>query len=54
MSEAYNSIKQGLEDALAHAKGKDAGARIHTVETADLDIAAARARITAKQPKDKK
>ena len=27
MSEAYNSIKQGLEDALAHAKGKDVGAR---------------------------
>lgn len=27
MNDAYKSIKQGLEDALAHAKGKDVGAR---------------------------
>ena len=54
MSEAYDSIKRGLEDALAHAEGKNAGARVHTVETPELDIAAARARITAKQRKDKK
>ena len=47
MSEAYDSIKQGLEDALAHAKGKDAGARVHQVEVPEPNIVAARARITA-------
>ena len=53
MSEAYNSIKQGLEDALAHAKGKDVGARVHQVEVSEPDVAAIRARPAAKQPKDK-
>ncbi len=32
MSDAYESIKQGLEDALAHAKGNDVGARVPQVE----------------------
>ena len=54
MSEAYDSIKQSLEDALAHADGKNAGARVHTVETPEPNIVAARARPAAKQPKDKK
>ena len=44
MSEAYNSIKQGLEDALAHAKGENVGARIHKVEVPEPDVAAIRAR----------
>ena len=44
MSEAYNSIKQGLEDALAHAKGKDVGTRVHKVEVPEPDVAAIRAR----------
>ena len=44
MSEAYNSIKQGLEDALAHAKGEDVGARVHRVEVPEPDVAAIRAR----------
>ena len=44
MSEAYDSIKQGLEDALAHAEGKDVGARVHQVEVPEPDVAAIRAR----------
>lgn len=44
MSDAYKSIKQGLEDALAHAKGKDTGARVHQVEIPEPDVAAIRAR----------
>ena len=44
MSEAYNSIKQGLEAALAHAQGKDACARVHHVEVPEPDVAAIRAR----------
>lgn len=43
MSDAYKNIKQGLEDALAHAKGKDAGARVHQVEVPEPDVAAMRA-----------
>jgi len=54
MSEAYNSIKQGLEDALAHANGKNIGTRVHMVEVPEPDVAAIRARPAAKQPKDKK
>ena len=54
MSAAYDSIKQGLEDALAHAEGKDVGARVHQVEVPEPDVAAIRARPAAKQPKDKK
>ena len=44
MSEAYNSIKQGLEDALAHAKGEDVDARVHHVEVPEPNVAAIRAR----------
>lgn len=43
MSDAYDSIKQGLEDALAHAKGKDIDARVHQVEVPEPDVAAIRA-----------
>lgn len=44
MSDAYRSIKQGLEDALAHAKGKDVGACVHQIEVPEPDVAAIRAR----------
>lgn len=43
MSDAYKSIKKGLEESLAHAKGKDAGARVHQVEVPEPDVAAMRA-----------
>ena len=44
MSAAYDSIKQGLEDALAHAEGKNAGSRVHKVEVPKPNVAAIRAR----------
>lgn len=44
MSDAFNSIKQGLEDALAHANGGEIGARVHHVEVPEPDVAAIRAR----------
>ena len=44
MSDAYKSIKQGLEDALAHAKGQDVGAQIHRIEVPEPNVAAIRAR----------
>lgn len=43
MSDAYKSIKKGLEESLAHSKGKRTGARIHQVKVADPDVAAIRA-----------
>jgi putative transcriptional regulator len=39
---AYDSIKQGLNEALAFAEGKEAGARIHQVEVPVVDVAAIR------------
>ena len=39
----YESIKQGLHEALEHAQGKDTGARVHTIEVPAVDVAAIRA-----------
>ncbi|MBA3070167.1 MAG: helix-turn-helix domain-containing protein [Hyphomonas sp.] len=44
MSDAYKSIRKGLEESLAHAKGKKTGARVHAVTVADPDVAAIRTR----------
>jgi len=41
---AYESIMQGLNEALDHAKGKEIGARVHKVEVPAVDVAAIRAR----------
>lgn len=40
---AYESIVQGLNEALDHARGQDNGARVHTIEVPDVDVAAIRA-----------
>ena len=40
---AYESIKQGLGEALAFAEGKETGARVHQVEVPEADVAAIRA-----------
>jgi putative transcriptional regulator len=44
MSDASKSIKKGLEEALAHAKGKKTGARVHRIKVPEPDVAAIRAR----------
>lgn len=41
---AHDSIMQGLNEALAFAKGKDVGAKVHQVEVQTVDVAAIRAR----------
>lgn len=43
MSDAYKSIRKGLEDSLAHARGEDIGARVHQVDIPEPDVAAIRA-----------
>lgn len=40
---AYDSIKQGLTEALAYADGRDPGARVHSVSIPTVDVAAIRA-----------
>lgn len=40
---AYESIMQGLNEALDHAKGNDIGARVHKVEVPTVNVAAIRA-----------
>ena len=43
MSEAYDSLIEGLNEALAFARGEKTGAIIHRVEVPDVDVAAIRA-----------
>jgi len=40
---AYDSIKQGLTEAIEFADGKTAGARVHEVEVPEVDVVAIRA-----------
>lgn len=42
MSAAYDSIMQGLTEALDHARGKDTGARVHQITIPAIDVAAIR------------
>ena len=38
---AYDSITQGLNEALDFAQGKTSGARVHQIEVPSVDVAAA-------------
>lgn len=40
---AFESIKQGLIEAIDYAEGKETGARVHHVEVLLVDVAAIRA-----------
>ncbi len=40
---AYESIRQGLTEALAHAEGRDVGACVREVKVPHVDVAAIRA-----------
>ena len=44
MTEAFESIKRGLEEALAHAKGEKTSAKVHQIAVPEPDIAAIRAK----------
>jgi putative transcriptional regulator len=43
MSRAFESIKAGLEEAIAHASGETMDARVHRIEA--LDVKAIRAQV---------
>ncbi len=36
---AYESISKGLNEALSYAQGKTSGARLHSIEVPDVDVA---------------
>lgn len=40
---AYESLMQGLNEALGHAQGKETGAVVHQIEVPTVDVAAIRA-----------
>jgi putative transcriptional regulator len=40
---AYESIRQGLNEALAFAEGQKIGARVHQLSVPEVDVAAIRA-----------
>ena len=43
MTEAYDKIKEGLNEALAFAQGNKGNAVVHTIEVPSVDVAAIRA-----------
>ena len=43
-SKAFDSIRQGLTEAIDFAQGKQTGARVHQVDVPMVDVAAVRAR----------
>jgi putative transcriptional regulator len=47
MSEAFNSIKSGLEEAIAHAEGKPVQAQVH--EVGPVDVKAIRSKVGMSQ-----
>ena len=36
MSKAFDSIKQGLQEAIEHARGKETGVRVHRLRSVDV------------------
>lgn len=44
MSKAEDSIRRGLEEALAYAKGAKTGVRVHRIKIEEPDVAAIRAK----------
>lgn len=43
MGEAFERIMEGLNEAMAFAKGEDTGARVHVVQVPVIDVAKIRA-----------
>ena len=44
MSEAFDSVMAGLNEALAYARGDQAGAVVHRIEVPQVDVVEIRAR----------
>jgi putative transcriptional regulator len=46
---AFDAIAQGLEDAIAHARGKQGRGRIRRIRVPDVDVGAVRAKLKLSQ-----
>jgi putative transcriptional regulator len=44
MGKAFDSIAQGLKEAIAYAEGNETGAAVRRIDVPDVDIASIRAR----------
>ena len=44
MGKAFDSVAQGLREAIAYAEGQKTGAEVHRIEVPNVDVAAIRAR----------
>ncbi|SHI27116.1 helix-turn-helix domain-containing protein [Pollutimonas bauzanensis] len=49
MSKAFDSIKQGLQEAIAHARGNEGGVRVHRPRTVDVKAVRAKVGMTQEQ-----
>ena len=49
MSAAFESIKQGLQEAMAHAKGEASGVRVHRPRAVDVKAVRAKVGMTQEQ-----
>lgn len=49
MSKAFDSIKQGLHEAIAHAEGKGAGVRVHRPRPVDVKALRAKVEMTQEE-----
>lgn len=50
MTKAYDSVMEGLHEALAFAEGKNSKAVVHTIEVPTVDVAAIRKKTGLSQP----
>lgn len=49
MSKAFDSIKQGLQEAIEHARGKKTGVRVHRPRSVDVKAVRAKVGMTQEQ-----
>jgi len=49
MSDAFNSIKKGLQEAIAHANGDERGVRMHRPRAVDVKAVRAKLGMTQEQ-----
>lgn len=49
MSDAFDRIKQGLQEAIEHARGKETGARVHRPKSVDVKAVRAKVGMTQEQ-----
>lgn len=49
MSDAFNSIKKGLQEAIAHANGDERGVRMHMPRAVDVKAVRAKLGMTQEQ-----